>query len=82
MANELYGQLSVITMRGGEDFAVYLQDVPGFFFWLGCRNPKETIAYPWHHTLFHVDDEALEGGARLLAECVHQYHQSQVLQPL
>ena len=60
-----------------EDFADYMQLVPGFFFWLGCRNPKETIAYPWHHTLFHVDDEALEGGARLLAECVHQYHQNQ-----
>ena len=60
-----------------EDFAEYMQLVPGFFFWLGCRSPEETTAYPWHHAMFHVDDNALEGGARLLAECVHQYHQSQ-----
>lgn len=56
-----------------EDFADYMQIVPGFFFWLGCRKHDETIAYPWHHAMFHVDDDALEGGARLLAECVQMY---------
>ncbi len=53
-----------------EDFSEYMQLVPGFFFWLGCRNPQETTAYPWHHAMFHVDDDALEGGAHLLAACV------------
>ena len=49
-----------------EDFADYMQIVPGFFYWLGSRKPDEPV-YSWHHDHFHTDDDALVYGARLLA---------------
>ena len=49
-----------------EDFADYMQLVPGFFYWLGSRKPEEPV-YSWHNDHFHTDDDALEYGARLLA---------------
>ena len=49
-----------------EDFADYMQIVPGFFYWLGARKPDEPV-YSWHHDHFHTDDDALVYGARLLA---------------
>ena len=50
-----------------EDFSEYMQRVPGFFYWLGCRQPGEKI-YSWHHNSFHTDDNALKYGSRLLAQ--------------
>lgn len=42
-----------LTM-GGEDFANYQQEVPGFFAFIGTNSPFE-----WHHPSFIVDDAAL-----------------------
>ena len=52
-----------------EDFAEYMQIVPGFFFWLGNRKPGDEI-YSWHNAKFHTDDDALRYGSQLLANCV------------
>ncbi|MHC5228095.1 amidohydrolase [Enterococcus sp. LJL99] len=42
-----------LTM-GGEDFANYQREVPGFFAFIGTDSPFE-----WHHPSFTVDDSAL-----------------------
>lgn len=42
-----------LTM-GGEDFANYQREVPGFFAFIGTNSPFE-----WHHPSFTVDDAAL-----------------------
>lgn len=39
---------------GGEDFAFYQQQIPGFFAFIGTGSP-----YEWHHPRFLVSDEAL-----------------------
>lgn len=46
-----------------EDFAVYQQQVPGCFFWLGSGGP-----HGWHHPEFSIDERALDVGANLLAK--------------
>ncbi|KAF5063076.1 M20 family metallopeptidase [Oscillibacter valericigenes] len=51
---------------GSEDFAVYGQEVPAFFYWLGSGFPGRENA-PWHSPDFRTNDAALPLGAALLA---------------
>ncbi|RLF91431.1 amidohydrolase [Thermococci archaeon] len=50
---------------GGEDFAFYLQKVPGAFIALGIRNEEKGIVYPHHHPKFDVDEDVLHLGTAL-----------------
>jgi amidohydrolase len=54
-------------MMGAEDFAYYLEKVPGSFLRLGIRNPDKNAIYPWHHPKFTVDEDAIKIGASVLA---------------
>jgi amidohydrolase len=54
-------------MMGAEDFAYYLEKVPGSFLRLGIRNPNRNAIYPWHHPKFTVDEDAIKIGASVLA---------------
>lgn len=52
----------------GEDFSVYLKQMPGCFFWLGSgpeHNAHE--AYGLHHPKYTLNERCLEIGATLLA---------------
>ena len=49
----------------GEDFAFYLEKVPGVFFTLGNYNEKEGTIYPHHHPQFRVDETILWKGSAL-----------------
>jgi len=69
-ALEVLGPDSVvepIPSGGGEDFAIYLQQVPGAFFFLGV-SPTDEPSREWHHPEFDVDETCLPVGAVLLAE--------------
>jgi amidohydrolase len=46
----------------GEDFAFYLKETPGIFFFLGTSGPQE-----WHHPAFDIDERALPIGASFFA---------------
>jgi amidohydrolase len=48
---------------GGEDFAYYLQHVPGVFFMLGIGDNRP---YPHHSARFDIDESVLPTGVRLL----------------
>lgn len=52
-----------------EDFAWYLQEVPGVFFRLGTRNESKGIVSGVHTSTFDVDETSLPLGAAALA-CV------------
>jgi amidohydrolase len=62
------GNLELIERpsMGGEDFAYYLEQVPGAMIRLGCAPPGEKAA-PLHSPLFDLDERALAVGARVLA---------------
>ena len=51
---------------GGEDFAYYLEKVPGCFFHLGVKNEEKGCIYPQHNTKFMLDEDAFEMGITLL----------------
>jgi len=44
---------------GGEDFAYYVDAVPGSFFWVGGGNPEINAIYPHHHPKFDVDEKSM-----------------------
>jgi len=51
-------------VMGGEDFAYYLQKVPGAFIFMGSG---DGMHHPHHHPGFDLDERALEPAAALLA---------------
>lgn len=51
------------SSTGGEDFAVFLEHVPGAFFFLGVGGKHE-----WHHPEFDVDEKCLPAGTAVLAQ--------------
>jgi len=63
---ELYGARSIIELENplmtAEDFAHYLEHVPGAMFRLGVRNDKAGSVYPWHHSQFTIDEDAMKVG--------------------
>lgn len=52
---------------GGEDFAYYLQKVPGAFAFLGAGDGTPATANGFHHPGFNIDERAMPWGAALLA---------------
>jgi amidohydrolase len=62
----IYGSASM----GAEDMAVFLNEAPGCYFWLGARNEAKGIAGRHHDPGFVIDEDALvlgvEFGVRLL----------------
>ena len=58
---------------GGEDFAYYLEKVPGSFFRLGCRNEEKGMIHPFHSSLFDIDEEVLPLGVEMFVRIIDQY---------
>lgn len=58
---------------GGEDYAYYLQKVPGVFYFTGARNPDEEESYPHHHPKFRIDERALLVAANTLGKATLAY---------
>ena len=58
---------------GGEDFAYYLEKVPGSFFRLGCRNEEKGIVNPFHSSRFNIDEEVLPFGVEMFARIIDEY---------
>ena len=67
---EVVGEKGLVDLidpvMGGEDFARYLQLVPGAFFRLGICNEEKGTCVPQHNTRFDVDDDALAIGMKIL----------------
>lgn len=55
---------------GGEDFAYYLEKVPGTFFFTGAQ--PET-PYPHHHPKFDIDEKAMLIAAKTLGAAALEY---------
>ncbi len=70
-AKEVVGEEGLVDLvdpvMGGEDFARYLQIVPGAFFRLGICNEEKGTCVPQHNTRFDVDDDSLAIGMKVLS---------------
>ena len=63
------GAVSTPQSLGGEDFAWYLEDVPGAMGRLGTRTPGGPT-YDLHQGDLHIDERAIAVGAKVLAGAV------------
>ncbi|EEF42271.1 IAA-amino acid hydrolase ILR1 precursor, putative [Ricinus communis] len=61
------------TFMGSEDFAFYLEKVPGSFSFLGIRNEKLGYIHPPHSPYFMIDENVFPIGAALYAGFAHSY---------
>jgi len=69
-AREIFGVNRVFKaerLMGAEDFAYYLEKVPGTFYRLGIRNQKQGITADIHNDHFTIDEEALKTGVAMQA---------------
>ncbi|MDR6725283.1 amidohydrolase [Paenibacillus amylolyticus] len=48
-----------------EDFAYYLQQIPGCFMFVGAGNPDKGAIYPHHHPKFDFDEDAMQHAVKL-----------------
>lgn len=53
-------------IMAGEDFAYYLEKVPGCFMFVGAGNKEKGIQVPHHHPRFDIDETAIGQTAKLL----------------
>ena len=66
---------------GGEDFAYFANEVPGFFFRLGMVKPGTTSG--GHHTpTFRADDSSVPVGMRVMANVILDYLRVQAERPV
>jgi len=75
VARDLFGTDAVEHLgpsMGAEDFAYYLQKVPGAVLRLGLASPDRP-SRPLHHPRFDFDDEALPIGMKMLAEVARRW---------
>ncbi|CAM5266954.1 M20 family metallopeptidase [Bacillus safensis] len=63
------------TQMGGEDFAYYLQHVPGTFFYTGAMPENSQDVYPHHHPKFDINEKAMPIAAKVLANAVLSYNE-------
>ncbi len=79
-AREAWGNENVQILPepslGAEDFAVYLDQVPGSMFRLGVGYP-DRHNYPLHHPLFEINEEAIVTGVVTMAYSAYKYFHPQ-----
>lgn len=76
LAVDVPGVENVITCPPfmiGEDFAYYLEQVPGTFFFTGAKKPEWETAYPHHHARFDFDERAMLIAAKTLGKATWLY---------
>ncbi|MBC1506698.1 amidohydrolase [Listeria sp. FSL L7-1509] len=61
-------------LSGSEDFAYYLEKIPGVFFYIGAKPKTTESAYFNHHPKFDIDEDALLVAAKSVAEVVLDYY--------
>jgi amidohydrolase len=66
--------LAKVPAMGGEDFAYYLEQVPGCFFWLGMSPEGETNTPACHSDRFDFNDASLGIGVTMFVELVRRFH--------
>jgi amidohydrolase len=73
----LLGEEALVPLTGsnmgGEDFAFYLQKMPGCFLRIGAREPGGPW-HPAHSPKFYVAEESIFVGAAVLAETARRSH--------
>lgn len=73
---ETFGEETVESTplrMGGEDFAYFLEEKPGSFFFVNSGNKEKGIVYPHHHPKFDFDERALLLGGKCFLSIIDHY---------
>lgn len=74
---QLLGNDNLVYMNtpslGSEDFAFYLEKIPGVFFRLGTYNAGHNPQYPLHHPKVLFDEGALEIGISVISDAAFRF---------
>jgi amidohydrolase len=65
--------LSGTQTLGAEDMSIFLNEVPGCFFFVGSANAERALNTPHHSPTFDFDESALEIGVHMLTSVVLEY---------
>lgn len=71
--NEVTSSDEVAPVMAGEDFAYYMLERPGAFFFTGAR--KESNPYPHHHPKFDIDERSMPIAAKTLIDVYFRYQE-------
>jgi amidohydrolase len=72
----LLGNQNVLDMTrttGSEDMSLFLNEVPGCFFFVGSANAERGLVSPHHSPTFDFDERALEIGVRMLTSVAVEF---------
>lgn len=78
VAEQVVGPERVVEAEpsmGGEDFAYYLQQKPGCFFFIGMKG--DVARYPHHHPRFTLDEDVLPIGVQMMVGVALAYLEAQ-----
>ncbi|HVU11386.1 MAG TPA: amidohydrolase [Phototrophicaceae bacterium] len=58
---------------GSEDVSLFMDDIPGTYFFLGAKDETRDAYYGHHHPRFSIDEDALPLGVALLSTAIASY---------
>jgi len=76
---QLYGEESLAPLEmttGSEDFAYFMEKIPGVYAFIGALNPEIGATYGNHSDKFKVDECALHRGSAFYAQFAKDYLQN------
>ena len=56
-----------------EDFAYYVQKIPGVYFFTGSATEDPNTQYPHHHPRFDIDERAMKNAAKAFLSIIDYY---------
>lgn len=63
VAEDVVGKKNVITKNVsimlGDDFAEFIKNIPGVYYFVGVANKEKDTCYEHHHPKFNIDEDAL-----------------------
>ena len=67
--NSVDGPVKVVS----EDYSLFLQQVPGCYYFVGSRNPDRGLIWGHHHNKFDIDEDAMAIGVETMTRTVLRY---------
>jgi amidohydrolase len=71
--NSIEGALMPVS----EDYSLFLNEVPGCFFFVGSRNEARGLTWGHHHQKFDIDEAAMAIGIETMTRTVFGYFDAQ-----
>jgi len=62
-----------VRTMGSEDVSLFMDDIPGCYFFVGSANAERGLNYPHHNARFDIDEAALPIAAAILADAAASF---------